>query len=58
MAIETRLSSALAQTGVRVATPSSNDYQELMIRWSDAAERKAVCILFQLFRFSLLCNLI
>jgi hypothetical protein len=42
--IESQLSSALENTGVRVATPSCNDYQELITRWSDAAERKAVRI--------------
>jgi N-acetylmuramoyl-L-alanine amidase len=51
--IDNRLSSALAQTGVKVANTSSNDYQELMKRWSDAAERKAVCIPFN-FRFGML----
>jgi hypothetical protein len=33
----------LQGTGIQILAPGQDQYQESLVRWSDAAEKKAVC---------------
>jgi hypothetical protein len=40
--VDSQLAAALSGSEVRVVGPSSDDYKELIIRWSNIAEKRAV----------------
>ena len=47
--IETQLAAAVNGSNIRIVGPSSDDYHELIIRWSVMAEKRAVTFLFHPF---------
>ena len=44
--IESRLAAAVSRSNIRIAGPSSDDYHELIVRWSVMAEKRAVRFLY------------